>query len=105
MITPIELQKKMYENFERNMGKAIEKTLRDETYLKMVSQCWQIGFNWLELTRKCTKPFLDTLDVPTNSSLEKMYKSVHDLEMRLLDLEEKVDEDIRTSVVKTKTEG
>ena len=90
----------MYENFERNMGKAIEKTLRDETYLKLVSQWWQLGFNWLELTRKCAKPILESMDVPTNTSLDKMYKSVHDLEMRLLDLEEKVDEDIKTSVAK-----
>ncbi len=105
MISPIELQKKMYDNFEKNMGKAIEKTLRDETYLKLVSQWWQLGFNWLDLTRKCAKPMLDSVDVPTNSSLDKLYQSVHSMEMRLLDLEEKVDEDIRRPLVKETPES
>jgi len=100
----IDLQRRMYETWERNFGDYLEATLRDPNYLALVGRWWQLSFDWLDLSRACVRPWMQAADVPTNRTLDGLYRSVHDLEMRLLELEERLDDCRQRSMAQSSDE-
>lgn len=95
----------MFAEFEKNLGEYLQKTMRDPTFMKMVAKNMSTNLDMRSVVKKQLDSMLQTLDVPTQESMANLYRTVHNLETRMLDLEEEVEElsDELKKVKKTKT--
>ena len=102
---PFDVQKQMFAEFEKNLGEYLQKTMRDPTFMKMVAKNMSTNLDMRSVVKKQLDSMLQTLDVPTQESMANLYRTVHNLETRMLDLEEEVEElsDELKKVKKTKT--
>lgn len=95
MMNPLEFQmemsKKMFSEWEKNMGEYFDKTLRDQGFLKLVSQSLSQSMDFQGEIQKQMGTVLKAFSIPTEESLQGLYKSVNNLERRMLDLEEKIE--------------
>lgn len=89
---PFEMPKAMFAEFEKGLGAYLEKTMRDPAFMKLVSKNMVASLDVQALVKKNMAQVLETMDVPTNATLAGLYQTVHNLETRLLDLEEKVED-------------
>ncbi len=89
-INPFEMQKAMINEWEKNMGEYLDKVLRDPGYLKLVSESMNQMLDFQGMIRSNTQKSLQMLSIPTEDSMKGLYQTVHNLEMRMLDLEEKI---------------
>lgn len=89
---PFDMQKTMFAEFEKGLGQYLEKTMRDPAFMKVVSQSMAAQLDVRGQVKEQLESILKGLDVPTQSTLEGLYQTVHNLETRLLDLEETVEE-------------
>lgn len=93
-MNPFEMQKQMYEQWEKNLGKYIEETMRQPEFMKLVGRNLEATLDLQATIKKNLRSTLKTLSIPTEQDLEGLYRSVNDLESRSLDIEEAV-EDLR----------
>ncbi len=96
MMNPLEFQmemsKKMFSEWEKNMGEYFDKTLRDQGFLKLVSQNLSQSLDFQGEMQKQMGTVLKAFSIPTEESMQGLYKTVNNLERRMLDLEEKIDQ-------------
>lgn len=96
---PIEFQKKMFEEWEKSLGKYLEDTMRQPEFMKMVGKNLSTSMDFQGALKKNLQKWLKTWDVPTHDELAGLYKTVNSLESRVLDLED-INEDLREELAK-----
>lgn len=93
-MNPLEIQmdmtKKMYAEWEKNLGSYFDKTLRDQGFLKIVSDQISTSLDFQKEIQAQTSKMLQAFSIPTEESLEGLYKTVNNLEMRLMDVEARI---------------
>ena len=89
---PFDIQKQVFGDFEKNIGEYLQKTMREPAFMKIVAQNMSASLDVRGLIKEQLEKVLKGLDIPTNTTMEGLYKTVHDLETRLLDLEEQVED-------------
>jgi uncharacterized protein YukE len=89
---PFDVQKQMMQEFEKNLAQYLDKTMRDPEFMKLVARAMEANLDMRGLLKQNLAPALKALDVPTGDSLAEFFRTVHDLESRLLDLEEVVED-------------
>ncbi len=93
-MNPFEMQKKMYEEWEKNLGKYLESTMRQPEFMKLVGRNLEATLDLQGAVKGHLQKALKTLAIPTEAELEGLYRTVNQLETKVLDLEEAL-EDLR----------
>ncbi len=99
-LNPFETQKKLFDAWEKNLATSMDRMMRKPEYMSLVSQ--QLG-STLKLRGMLREPVdatLKSLGLPNQDELQNLYKTVNDLESRMLDLEERLEdsEDARSAM-------
>lgn len=89
---PFDMQKKMYEAWEKNFSGYLDKFMREPAFMKAMAKNMETTMDIHQMVKKQVRMVLKGLSIPTEESLSGLYKTVHNVETRLLDLEEKFDE-------------
>lgn len=99
-MNPFEMQKKMYEEWEKNLGKYLESTMRQPEFMKLVGRNLEATLDLQGAVKGHLQKALKTLAIPTEAELEGLYRTVNQLETKVLDLEEAL-EDLRDQAART----
>jgi hypothetical protein len=78
--------------FEKNLGEFLAKTMRDPTYMQLVAKNMESSLDVRGAVKAQIERAMKAFNIPTEESMGGLYQTVHNLETRLLDLEEKVDD-------------
>ncbi len=89
---PFDMQKQMFAEFEKNLGEYVQKTMREPVFMKLVAKSMATNLDMRSVVKKQLEKMLRSLDVPTQENMANLYRTVHNLETRMLDLEEKVED-------------
>ncbi|MCO4783224.1 MAG: hypothetical protein KC646_12940 [Candidatus Cloacimonetes bacterium] len=89
---PFSMQKKMFDEWEKSTAEYVDKVMRDPSFMKTISQNMGSTLDMQDAIKEQTNKVLKSMNVPTEDSLDGLYKTVHNLETRMLDFEEKIDD-------------
>lgn len=89
---PFSMQKKMFDEWEKSTAEYVDKVMRDPSFMKTISQNMGTTLDMQDAIKQQTNKVLESMNVPTEDSLDGLYKTVHNLETRMLDFEEKIDD-------------
>lgn len=92
MINPFEIQRQMLVEFEKSMGEAMTKTMREPGFMQLVAQNMGSTLDFRALLKTQVESTLKSLDLLTPKDAEVLYQTVHALETKVLDLEEQLQE-------------
>lgn len=91
-MNPFEIQKKMFEEWERNLASYLEKTMRQPEFMQLVGRNLEMATTLQGAVKGHVQKALKALSVPTEEELTGLYRTVNDLETRMLDLEEQLED-------------
>lgn len=86
-----QLQKKIWAQCEEKLEKSIEALFRDGTFMKVITSNMNMNLDMQKMVHKQVNMVLKNFAIPTEESLSRAYKAIHDLETKTLDLEEQID--------------
>ncbi len=89
---PFDMQRQMMKEFEQGFSEYVEKTIRDPFFMKMVAQNMNTSMDFQGMIKKQIATVLKTLGMPDEDSMTRLYQTVHNLETRLLDMEEQFED-------------
>ncbi len=89
---PFDMQRQMMKEFEQGFSEYMEKTMRDPFFMKMVAQNMNTSMDFQGMIKKQIATVLKTLGMPDEDSMARLYQTVHNLETRLLDMEEQFED-------------
>jgi len=88
---PFEMQKKMMSEWEKNLGKYIEKTMRQPEFMKLVAANMSSTLDLQAAIKKQTQSLLKNLSLATEDDLARLFETMNAVESRVLDIEERLD--------------
>ncbi len=88
---PFDFGRTMLETWEKTMGEAMEKLTRDETFLKNMSQALGGSLDVKKQMESHVERYLQSINMPTRTDLERILTYLQRIESRLLDLEDRLD--------------
>lgn len=88
---PFDFGRTMLETWEKTMGEALEKLTHDETFLKNMSQALGGSLDLKKQMESQVERYLQSINMPTRSDLERILAYLQRIESRLLDLEDRLD--------------
>jgi len=91
MTNPFDFGRTMLEAWEKSMGDILEKLTRDEAFLKHMSQAIGKSLDVKKEMESHVENYLQSINVPTRTDLERMFDYLRRIEGRLLDLEDRLD--------------
>jgi hypothetical protein len=91
-MNPFEVQKKMFEEWERNLASYLDKTMRQPEFMQLVGRNLELAMTLQGAVKGHVQKALKALAVPTEEELAGLYRTVNDLESRMLDLEEELED-------------
>ncbi|MBI4871561.1 MAG: hypothetical protein HY814_08335 [Candidatus Riflebacteria bacterium] len=89
---PLEMYKQTMAEFEKGLGDYLQKTMREPAFMQLVARNMEGSLDLRGIVRAQIEKAAKSLSIPTEDSMTGLYQTVHNLETRLLDLEEKLDE-------------
>ncbi len=111
MLNPFEIQRQMFTEFEKSFGDYFQKMMREPAFMQLVAQNMNGAMDLRALTKAQVESTLEMLQLPSSEAIEKLYQTIHQLESKVLDLEEQVESvsaELRTMKAETqpgKTSG
>jgi BMFP domain-containing protein YqiC len=87
---PFEYQKKMVQEWEKNLAKYMDKTMRDPGFMQLVSRNLGTSLDVQKVVKDQMQKGLAGLSIPTSEDLKKVFTVLNRVESLLLDLEERV---------------
>lgn len=87
---PFEYQKKMVQEWEKNLAKYMDKTMRDPGFMQLMSRNLGTSLDVQKVVKDQMQKGLAGLSIPTSEDLKKIYTVLNRMETLLLDLEERV---------------
>ena len=87
---PFEYQKKMVQEWEKNLAKYMDKTMRDPGFMQLMSRNLGTSLDVQKMVKDQMQKGLAGLSIPTSEDLKKIYTVLNRVESLLLDLEERV---------------
>ncbi|RCK78645.1 MAG: hypothetical protein OZSIB_1172 [Candidatus Ozemobacter sibiricus] len=88
---PFDFGRTMLETWEKTMGEALEKLTHDEAFLKNMSQALGGSLDLKKQMESQVERYLQSINMPTRSDLERILAYLQRIESRLLDLEDRLD--------------
>ena len=89
---PFDMSRQMMKEFEQGFSEYMEKTMRNPYFMKMVAKNMNASLDFQSMLKKHIATVLKTLGMPDEDSMSRLYQTVHNLETRLLDMEEQFDD-------------
>ncbi len=89
---PFDMSRQMMKEFEQGFSEYMEKTMRDPYFMKMVAKNMNASLDYQSMLKKHIATVLKTLGMPDEDSMSSLYQTVHNLETRLLDMEEQFED-------------
>jgi hypothetical protein len=89
---PFELNKKLFEQWEKTVGEFLEKRMRDPAFMDVMGKSMALSLDVKRALDARMTDWLKSMSVPTKDDLEGLWRKLNELETRLVDLEHKVDE-------------
>ena len=89
---PLDMYKQTMAEFEKGLGDYLQKTMREPAFMQLVARNMEGSLDLRGIVRAQIEKAAKSLSIPTEDSMTGLYQTVHNLETRLLDLEEKLDE-------------
>lgn len=87
---PFEYQKKMVQEWEKNLAKYMDKTMRDPGFMQLVSRNMGASLDVQKMVKDQMQKGMASLSIPTSEDLKKIYTTLNRVESLLLDLEERM---------------
>lgn len=100
-MNPFEQQKKLFEQWEKNLAQYLESTMRQPEFMKLVGKNLEATLDVQGAVKRQVKQTLKALSIPTDEDLGGLYRTVNDLETKVLDLQEEV-EDLQDELKKAR---
>ncbi len=92
MLNPFEIQRQLFTEFEKSFGDYFQKMMRDPAFMQLVAQNMNGAMDLRAMTKAQVESTLEMLQLPSSETIEKLYETIHQLESKVLDLEERVAE-------------
>jgi hypothetical protein len=88
----LEMNKKLFEEWEKNLGRYLEETMRQPEFMKLVGKNLESTLDLQTAVKTQVRKTLRSLSIPTDAELSSLYETVNNLESRLLDMEESLED-------------
>jgi polyhydroxyalkanoate synthesis regulator phasin len=89
-VNPFEYQKRLMEQFEKNLASYFEKLMREPSTMQVVTRNLAVSLDLAAAIKKQVHDFLEALAIPTEKDMARLYETVNRLESRVLDLEDEL---------------
>lgn len=92
-----DFMKKMYEQWEKMMTEQMEKMVNDENFVAEMAKAMASTMTGKFMTTKMMDESLMAMNMPTRGEIVKALQKLTDIEERVIDLSEKVEDQIRNT--------
>ncbi len=94
VMNPFQLWKKIYDYAEQNYSDSIQKNMQEEAFASWIGACQQWYLFWQDMQNKSLEQFLQASHLVSKDDLARVSSLVLQLEEKLENLEEKLDEQV-----------
>ena len=93
LFDPFTMWKDIYERTEATWGEVIQETMKKESFSEGIGQTLTNNLQYQELVTKMTEAYLKQVNMPTRGEIASVASLIVNLEGKVDDLEEKIEED------------
>jgi hypothetical protein len=90
MNNPFDFGRSMLETWEKSMADVLERLTRDENFIKNMSSAMAGSLDLKKQLESHLESYLQAVNMPTRTDLERMLSYLQRIEQRLLDLEDRL---------------
>ncbi|NLI75942.1 MAG: hypothetical protein GX442_05800 [Candidatus Riflebacteria bacterium] len=91
MTNPFDFGRTMLQAWEKTTAETLEKLTHDEAFLKQMSQALGSSLDVKKQMETHAEKYLQSINMPTRSDLDRILTYLQRIEARLLDLEDRLD--------------